>query len=425
MPKGVQRGERPARSRRRTIDTVSATLETANHAVLPLVKRSPAPRTHKRHPGAIHAAITQVDDTIRTMTPPPAHGRPRPPALRDVAELAGVSIKTVSNVVNDYPHVSASTRAKVEAAIEATGYRPQLAAQQLRTGSSGILTLAVPSLRFDYFADLAQRFVDVAQTQGRTVLLHSTSAGRDEEIEVLRGFRRRIGDGVIFNPLLVGEEYLAAMERVDQPTVFIGEHLSQSSLPPGSDYVRIDNTAATAEATAHLLSLGRRRLAFLGSTNRSIAPDQTHSSSAMRLAGFRQALDLAGLASAGAPARMLRRWHRQDGHDAVRTLLSTHSDLDGIVCGNDDLAQGALSALHEAGIRVPEEVAVIGFDDFPDAAYSRPGLSSVSPDKDLLVHSALEMLMQRIEGYDGPPRTVTVPHRLALGASSVAQGEEQ
>ncbi|PWH07278.1 LacI family transcriptional regulator [Brachybacterium endophyticum] len=345
-----------------------------------------------------------------------SHARRRPPTLRDVAEIAEVSIKTVSNVVNDYPHVRPSTRARVQDAIAATGYRPQLAAQQLRTGASGIVTLAVPSLTFSYFSHLAQTFIDEAQGRGRTVVLHTTSAGRDEEIEVLRGFRRRLGDGIIFNPMHVGEDYLAQMEHVDQPTVFIGEHLSDAHLPPGSDYVRIDNTRATADATAHLLEGGRTRLAFVGAMGRK--DPAPHSSSGLRIEGFRQALWRHDQDPSRSPIVEVGDWHRADGREAVHRLLETHPDLDGLVCGNDEIALGALAGLRDHGRSVPEDVAVVGYDDSPEASFSHPALTTIRPDKEFLVRTALDMLIERINGYEGASRTITAPHRLVARESS-------
>ncbi|MBK0332629.1 MULTISPECIES: LacI family DNA-binding transcriptional regulator [Brachybacterium] len=350
------------------------------------------------------------------MPPSTRRARRRPPTLRDVAEIADVSIKTVSNVVHDYPHVRESTRTRVQEAIAATGYRPQLAAQQLRTGASGIVTLAVPSLNFSYFSNLAQTFIDEAQGRGRTVVLHTTSAGRDEEIEVLRGFRRRLGDGVIFNPMQVGEDYLAQMEHVDQPTVFIGEHLSDAHLPPGSDYVRIDNTRATADATAHLLERGRRRLAFVGAMETT--DPAPHSSSGLRIEGFRQALWRHDLDPARAPIEEVADWHRADGREAAHRLLDAHPHLDGLVCGNDEIALGALAGLRDRGRTVPGDVAVVGYDDSPEALFAHPPLTTIRPDKQFLVKAALDMLIERINGYEGAPRTITAPHELVVRGST-------
>lgn len=351
------------------------------------------------------------------MDQPLRPSRRRPPTLRDVAELAGVSIKTVSNVVNDYPYVSPPTRRKVQAAVERVGYRPQLAAQQLRTGSSGILTLAVPSLTFTYFSDLAQHFIDDAQGRDRTVVLHSTSGGREKEIEVLAGFKRRLGDGLIFNPLLVGEDHLAAMDTVDQPTVFIGEHVPDMSLPQGSDYARIDNVRAAYDATSHLLEAGRTALAFVGAHDAETAA-QPHGSSVLRIKGFRRALHEHGYDPERAPLQVVSDWHRADGRLAAHRLLDENPDVDAIVCGNDELAFGVLAGMRDRRVSVPDQIAVVGYDDSPDAPFSYPALTSVNPDKKFLARIALDMLIERIDGYEGPPRTVTAPHHLVVRESS-------
>jgi DNA-binding LacI/PurR family transcriptional regulator len=352
--------------------------------------------------------------------------RRRPPTLRDVAEIAGVSIKTVSNVVNDYPHVSASTRKKVRTAIDKVGYRPQIAAQQLRTGTSGIITLAVPSLTFSYFSDLAQHFIDDAQRRGRTVVLHTTSGGREQEIEVLTGFKRRLGDGVIFNPLQVGEAYLSRMQQVEQPTVFIGEHVPDASLPAGSDYVRIDNTRAMADATDQLLRSGRRHLAFVGAQpTQTSSAAQPHGSVRLRIDGFRAALRGAGLDPDLAPEPLVENWHREDGRSAAHRLITEHPEIDGIVAANDEIALGVLAGLRDQDRRVPDDVGVVGYDDSPEAPFAYPALTTISPDKGFLARLAMDMLIERIDGYDGPPRTVTAPHQLAVRESSAPAGSPE
>lgn len=351
--------------------------------------------------------------------PMPTTPRPlpqRPPTLRDVAEIAHVSIKTVSNVVNDYPYVKPATRERVLAAIAQVGYRPQAAAQQLRTGASGMITLALPSLTFTYYSDVAQAFIDEAQRRGQTVVLHTTSAGPEAERTVLQGFKRVFGDGVIFNPLQLWEEEFARMERTSQPTVFIGEHLPEQ-LPQGSDYVKIDNEAAAFDATSLLLDQGRRNLAFLGAIA-SAHGVQPHSSGSLRRDGFRRALAARGLDAEAATVQEVGDWHRQDGFDGAAALLERLPDVDGIVCGNDDLAIGVLAQLRRAGRRVPEDVAIIGYDDTPDAPFASPPLTTVSPDKTALAGTVLDLLGERIAGYDGPPRTVVTPYDLVVREST-------
>lgn len=255
-------------------------------------------------------------------------------------EHAGVSFKTVSNVLNDFEHVSDATRTRVKRSIADLGYIPQNAARQLRTGASNIFTLSFPSIAFAYFSGLAQEFVDEAARQGLTIVLRNNSSGREEEMKVLTGFDDRLGDGFIFNPLLVGEQFIAELAEVRQPTVFIGEHVPAGSLPAGSDYVRIDNRLAFAELTDHLLANGRTRLAFVGALPEPSA-SQPHGSMRLRLEGFRAALAAHGLSAQGAPAVEVGTWHRNDGRQAVHRLLADHDEIDGIVCGNDEPDQMA------------------------------------------------------------------------------------
>lgn len=350
------------------------------------------------------------------MSPRSPSGQRRPPSLRDVAELAGVSIKTVSNVVNDYPHVRDSTRERVREAIAEVGYRPQAAAQQLRTGASRLITLAVPSLAFSYFSELAQTFIDEAQSRGLTILLHSTSAGVEAERRVLGGFDRLLGDGVIFNPLHLDEAAITGTRRLSQPTVFIGEHMPDQ-IPEGADYVRIDNVAATADATSHLIEQGRSRIAFLGALPHRGA-ERPHGSDILRLEGFRTALERHDLDPDAAPVEQVTHWHRRHGADAVAALLAREPGVDGIVCANDDLAIGVLAGLRDLGRRVPDDIAVIGYDDTPDAPFVRPSLSTVSPDTAFLTRTALDFLTERIQGHDGPPRRVTAPHEVVAREST-------
>ena len=206
------------------------------------------------------------------------------------------------------------------------------------------------------------------------------------------------------------------MERTSQPTVFIGEHLPEQ-LPQGSDYVRIDNVGAAHAATTHLLETGRRRLGFIGviDTDQGLQP---HSSGSMRRDGFFAALHEHGLPDTTEALQAVDAWHRPDGFEGAEMLLERVPDIDGIVCGNDELAIGAIAKLRQLGRRVPEDIAVIGYDDTPDAAFTTPTLSSISPDKATLASTALDLLTERIRGHDGPPRTVDTPYSLVVREST-------
>ncbi|PWH07115.1 LacI family transcriptional regulator [Brachybacterium endophyticum] len=341
--------------------------------------------------------------------------RPRNVTMREVAERLGVSIKTVSNVLNERPNVGPATRERVQQAIRELNYRPQVGAQQMRTGTTGLITLAIPSLAGTYFSELAQAFADEAQRRRRSIMLHSTAAGREEEASVLSGFTRVLGDGVVFNPLQIGEDVVAGLDRTIQPTVFIGEHLEETGLPAGSDYVRTDNASAAEDATRHLLDLGRTHVVYLGALD-VVEAQQAHSTSRLRLCGFHRAIAEAGLGEG--VVQTVPTWTQEGGLGAVQTLMREHPETDGIVCGNDDLARGVLLGLRGLGIDVPGQVSVIGHDNILESPFTTPPLTTIDPDKQALAATVLDLLIERIGGYDGPPRVVEAPYRLVVRGSA-------
>src|SRR5699024_4657879 len=182
--------------------------------------------------------------------------------------------------------------------------------------------------------------------------------------------------------------------------------------------VRTDNQRAAHEATSHLLGLGCRRPAYLGALELSEA-QQEHSTGRLRLRGYHQALEEAG---GIAPAiQSVLGWNQVSGRAGVQALMCHAPAGDGSVCGNDDLARGALQGLQELGTLVPDQVSVIGHDNTRESPLTRPPLTTIDPDKSTLAVTVLELLTERIDGYDGPPRVVDTPHRLVERASTVAR----
>nr|WP_166641087.1 LacI family DNA-binding transcriptional regulator [Amycolatopsis sp. SID8362] len=326
------------------------------------------------------------------------------PKLRDVAEHAGVSVRTVSNVVNGFRYVAPATRERVQASIDALGYRPNLAARTLRRGRTGLIALVIPEIDSPYFAELAARTVRVAEARGLTVLIDQTDGDAEREKQLLHGQRSQLVDGVLFSPWAVAPAELAA--RTDPvPLVLLGEHDGTG----GVDHVAIDNVAAAREATAHLLSSGHRRVAALG-----IQPRSLNATARQRLTGYRQALADAGLAETPELEIAVRRLHRADGHAAMLTLLDLPEPPDAVFCFTDELALGALRAAADRGVAVPGELALVGFDDIEDGRYSVPALTTVSPDKDRIAELALDRLTQPAP----EPRSIVAPHRLVVRGTS-------
>ena len=201
--------------------------------------------------------------------------------LHDVAHLAGVSIKTVSNVINDYPHIRPSTREKVEAAIAQLGYQPNLTARSLRSGRTGVIGLALPELSLSYFAELADSVMAAAERRGVTVLIEQTGGDRARELEVLTSSRRQLTDGLLFSALGLGQDDARLLE-VPYPVVLLGERIFDGP----TDHVTMRNVEAARAATEFLLERGHRRIAVVGAHEGEVI-----GSAGLRLSGYRQALD--------------------------------------------------------------------------------------------------------------------------------------
>lgn len=333
--------------------------------------------------------------------------------LHDVAQLAGVSIKTVSNVVNDYPHVRPSTRERVQAAIDQLGYRPNLSARSLRSGRSGVIGLVLPELSLSYFAELADAVITHAENHGLVVIIERTGADRDREVAVLTSPRMRMTDGVIFSPLGMGQED-AAYLNVDFPLVLLGERIFDGPV----DHVTMRNVEAARAATAFLLSSGRRRVALIGAH-----PDEELGSAALRLKGYEEALSAAGLPHDPALVRPTTLWHRANGADAARELMDSGVEFDAVFGLNDALTLGAMRALQEHGRRIPDDVAVMGFDNIEEAQYAVPSLTTIDPGREQIAQRAVDLLVQRI-GADSSrpenPNEETVPFELIVRESAPA-----
>ncbi len=299
---------------------------------------------------------------------------------------AGVSIKTVSNVVNGYAHVRPDTRARVNEAIDSLGYRPNLTARGLRGGRTGVIALAVPDLTSPYFAEIAEGIIDAAEQLGWTVLIDQTDGRRERELLVLHGIRDHLIDGIVFSPLALGDEDLRTT-RSRVPIVCLGERVHAGTM----DHIAIDNVAAARTATSHLLERGRRRIAAIGAQVSPVA-ETAH----LRLAGYTEALKVAGLPDIEGMVQPASSWHRNDGLLAARRLVDSGVQPDAIFCFNDLLALGALHGLAELGVRVPDDIAVIGIDDIEECRYVRPTLTSISPDKSGIGSRSVAMLADRL-----------------------------
>lgn len=328
--------------------------------------------------------------------------------IHDVAQLAGVSLKTVTNVTHGRPNVRDSTRAKVLAAIEELDYRPSQLGRQLQSGRSQMLMLAVPRIDEPYLGALAHALIAAASRRGYTVVIDETDGDVDREARAARGYPGHAVDGVIFSPYAREPRILADHSR-STPMVLL------SALLPGSpaDCVTIDDVQAARQVADHLHDTGRRTIAYLGT-------DPAHPNG---VGGVRARALAARLQELGAPLDPVHRldvhdYTRHEGERRIREAAGVLASCDALVCSSDLLAIGAMRALSAVGRRVGDDIAVTGWDDIVDAEYSTPSLTSIAPDLDSLAARALDAVIARIDGQSAPARHIVVPHRLVVRDSS-------
>ncbi|HVX46310.1 MAG TPA: LacI family DNA-binding transcriptional regulator [Mycobacteriales bacterium] len=310
---------------------------------------------------------------------------------KDVAALAGVAPKTVSNVINNYEHVSDEIRARVFAAIEELGYRPNLPARSLRSGRSGVIALSLRDLDNPYFAELAKHIVDAAAKQSWTVVLDRSDAAGLLGTDNAAGIHGWLLDGIILSGPKLDPETL--QKRVAGTPLVL---LSDPGYGGNAPHVSIDNFAAARTATEHLVSTGRRRVAAIG-----VGTGKRQSLTRRRLAGYRSALRSAGLTSEPDLVPPTFGGHRTDGAAAAELLLELKDRPDAIFCFTDLLAFGAMHTLRRYGVRVPEDVAVIGIDDIDEGRYSAPTLSTIAPDREALATAVIDALARQVDRRGG------------------------
>jgi DNA-binding LacI/PurR family transcriptional regulator len=331
--------------------------------------------------------------------------------MHDVARLAGVSIKTVSNVVNDYPHIRPETRDRVNSAIDELGYRPNLIARGLRSGRTGVISLIIPDLRNAYFAELADVVMRAADAQGLSVIIEQSGADREREIGLLGGERKQKVDGILYSALALGDDDAHILGEVTTPLVLLGE----SMFGGPTDHVTMRNTEGARAATEHLIELGRTRIAVVGADSGGSVGSAT-----LRLAGYTAALAAAGIPFDSALIAEAPAWSRSGGAEAARALLGSGIAFDGLVGLNDSLALGAMRVLQEAGLRVPHDVAVVGYDDIDETRYSLPTLTTIDPGMREIAEIAVRFLVERIAetGVTVAPREHLADFRLVVREST-------
>ena len=331
-------------------------------------------------------------------------------SIKDIAKAAGVSHSTVSRALSDSPLVKAETKARIQRLAQEMGYSPDAIARSLVTQRTHTVGVVVTTITDPFVAEVVQGVEDAAQENGYSVILASSASEPERELAAVEMLRAKRVDGVIVTSSRVGALYLEHLERIGVPVVLVNNHNEQSGRYTFS--VSVDNQHGGHLATTHLIQRGHRRIGY-------VSGPADHSDDAERLAGYRQALDVAGVPFD--PALVVPGSGRLDGGvRALRTLARLAEPPTAVFCYNDMTAIGLISAARPAGLSVPEDLAVIGFDDIPLAAHVYPTLTTVAQPQRDMGRQAMDMALALMATDDAtaPFSDVVIKGKLVVRASS-------
>jgi len=325
--------------------------------------------------------------------------------IRDVARAAGVSTATAARALGGYGHASPAARRKVSESARQLGYRPNVVARALVSRATTTVGLVVGDIENPFFAAAARGLADVMDAHGYTVLLANADEDAGRERRAVDALRARQVDGMVVVPAPgASPEHLTELVTAGVPLVL----LDRAVVGVAADSVLVRNVAGARAAVAHLAGLGHRRIGVV-----SDSPDIT--SSAERIQGYRQALRAAGIApepgliSIGGPTR-------DDGEAAALRLLDRPDRPTAVFTANNFMTVGALRAARSLALRIPEDVALVGFDDLDWTTLVQPPVTVVRQPVADLGRVAGERLLRRLEGDAGPPK------RIRLDANLIVRG---
>ncbi|MFI6088712.1 LacI family DNA-binding transcriptional regulator [Streptomyces sp. NPDC051218] len=324
-------------------------------------------------------------------------------SIKDVAAEAGVSVATVSRVLNDHPSVSPAARARVIAATESLGYRPNAVARSLRTAQTRTLGLVISDVLNPYFTALARSVEEAARALGYSVIIGNADERPELQDHHVRTLLDRRIDGLLVSPTDGGSPLMLDTARSSTPMVFVDRWIPGVDVP----VVRADGREAVRDLVAHLHAIGHRRLAI-------IAGPAATTTGSERVEAFRDALAAYGLPL---PAEYIGQgdFQADSGLRATERFLALPEPPHAIFAADNLMALGALDAIRGRGLRVPHDIALAAFDDIPWFVHTDPPITAIAQPTGDLGRAAVQALVDLIEGRS--PRSVTLPARLVVRRS--------
>jgi DNA-binding LacI/PurR family transcriptional regulator len=358
-------------------------------------------------------------------------------SIKDIARAAGVSHSTVSRALRDSPLVNADTKARIRRLAQEMGYSPDASARSLVMGRTQTIGVVVTTITDPFIAEVVQGIETTAYTYGYSVILASSDANPARELAAVDMLRSKRVDAVIVTSSRVGALYADRLKQIGVPVVLLNNHSEERG--PYTYSVQVDDRHGAYVATEHLIGLGHHRIAYVGGAGTGPGPEpgcadgpageyaglERDTSNAHRMAGYCAALRSAGI---GFDAELVipGTGRAAAGEQALHRLMSRPEPPTAVFCYNDMTAIGLLRAAREAGVTVPDELSVMGFDDIPFASYVFPPLTTIAQPKFELGQRAMQMASALIESRSETEATnVVLRGQLIVRQSTIPGGQNE
>jgi LacI family transcriptional regulator len=321
-------------------------------------------------------------------------------SIKDVAKEAGVSIATVSRVLNDIDVVNEDTKNRVKDAIAKLGYRPNIVARSLKTQKTKTLGIIIPDISNQFYPEIVRGAEDVANIYDYNIMLCNTDLDKEKEIEYLRILKEKMSDGIIYMSNSLDEDIMELLKELRLPMVLI-ENMDPTGRVPS---VSIDNEQAAYDGVTYLIKRRNKRIAYIG------ADKSLRNLSAERYMGYERALkknkikiDDSLVNFSGNKAK--------DGFEGINKILES-TEVDAVFCTGDEIAMGVINALRERGIKVPEQVDVVGFDNIYASSIFYPKLTTVAQPMYDMGSVGMRMLIKIINNNELDIKNYILDHEI-------------
>jgi len=327
--------------------------------------------------------------------------------MKDIAKRAKVSVITVSRALNNRPDINPETKKRILKIARNLNYTTDQLARGLVTRKTRTIGVLVPDNVDSFYAAVVQGIGDECRERGYGIFLWNTLDSADKELEYLRQAREKRTDGILLYPVQADKRYLSELKRSPSPIVFLNRHTDD----PHFDHVMNDNVHGAYLAVHHLIKRGHQRIAY-------VCAKQDSSTGRERISGCRKAIEEAGF-SPDTLELLLCEENIESSYQLVKDLVAREKPPSAIFMWDDRLAVSAIKAIHEIGLRIPDDVAVVGYDDIEIAAYLYPPLTTVRQPSHQIGETAARILLNKLESKDKPiPQKIVLKPELVIREST-------